>query len=381
MRRINSEANLGTAPVHSLNNGENRPPKQQITYEPCKLVPPTDGIPFEFLISKINELRIDCSICHNLIWEPYVLEDCQHTFCKFCILKWLSQKKNCPECRQIPKKHGISKDLLKLFGLLKIKCMNKNCQQTTDYSSLIDHLEKCEFRMFRCTNEKCKYIGLKKEVEKHCLNCEFRLEECPYCHKLVIFSDLENHAKTVCEKECKCPKCYTVMTRGKYFSEHYSVKNENVQCLKAQMNKLMESKKKHEKYIEKLKLEKKSMENNFKEKIKEMENERNILKNENKNLRGQLNYIEDSFDNFYKLIKKKDKLNIMKNDEEDNKNESKINNTTEVDKSIENLKISNQKSNNKRNKGSKLSRKNMENMSKSYYDEDNHENDDNAKNA
>ena len=44
-----------------------------------------------------NQKKI-CSICLNLIDKKIIL-DCEHTFCKKCILKWLCINSNCPMCR------------------------------------------------------------------------------------------------------------------------------------------------------------------------------------------------------------------------------------------------------------------------------------------
>ena len=216
MRRINSEADM-------------RKKKQKgSTYEPCQIEPPTAGIPFENVMTKALLTGLTCIICKNLLWDPVELDVCHHVCCKYCINKWLRSHSNCPACRQKPNSYQPPICLIRSFGELKIKCSNNGCPCTPCYSNFVQHLEKCEYRKYKCTNEKCNYIGLKENVKSHCLNCKFRLEECKYCQQLVPFCEHEKHAKTVCQQEYTCQKCFVPMKRGYYFSKHHSENNENI---------------------------------------------------------------------------------------------------------------------------------------------------------
>ena len=48
---------------------------------------------------KENNNMDTCSICQNKI-ENKIATECDHYFCKSCMLKHLSYKSNCPNCRQ-----------------------------------------------------------------------------------------------------------------------------------------------------------------------------------------------------------------------------------------------------------------------------------------
>lgn len=41
-----------------------------------------------------------CPICLTLYKDPSIIRTCEHVFCFDCIRKWISQKPNCPLCKQ-----------------------------------------------------------------------------------------------------------------------------------------------------------------------------------------------------------------------------------------------------------------------------------------
>lgn len=43
-----------------------------------------------------NELR--CAICQDIYINPLIL-NCSHSFCKFCVYRWLTKRRGCPQCR------------------------------------------------------------------------------------------------------------------------------------------------------------------------------------------------------------------------------------------------------------------------------------------
>ena len=245
MNRINSDANLEIQNNRIFSrssndfykkNEENKMDKKR-KYSPCEIEEPKGGIPSDWIKSNKNiPSSLNCVMCLNLLWNPYELEECHHIFCKYCISKWINKKKICPTCKQIPKTIKPSITIERVCGEIEIKCLNNGCNQFVSYSNYIEHLQKCQYRKYRCTNEGCGTVAIKKDVKKHSLNCKYRLEECPYCKNLVQFYKLEEHQNTVCTQEYQCPKCLSSMTRGEYFSEHKNENDENIQCLKAQVN-------------------------------------------------------------------------------------------------------------------------------------------------
>lgn len=46
----------------------------------------------------VLETELRCAICQDIYINPMIL-NCSHSFCRFCVRRWLSRKTVCPECR------------------------------------------------------------------------------------------------------------------------------------------------------------------------------------------------------------------------------------------------------------------------------------------
>jgi len=63
-----------------------------------------------YLDSDQIEDHIVCEVCSSTLWDPYILPDCGHTFCKICLRDWFEQSQlkqssiqvyyTCPKCRK-----------------------------------------------------------------------------------------------------------------------------------------------------------------------------------------------------------------------------------------------------------------------------------------
>lgn len=49
-------------------------------------------------IQEILETDLSCAICQDIYINPLIL-NCSHSFCKFCIYRWLTKNTGCPQCR------------------------------------------------------------------------------------------------------------------------------------------------------------------------------------------------------------------------------------------------------------------------------------------
>lgn len=49
-------------------------------------------------VQDILESDLTCAICHDIYINPLIL-NCSHSFCKFCVYRWLSKQSGCPQCR------------------------------------------------------------------------------------------------------------------------------------------------------------------------------------------------------------------------------------------------------------------------------------------
>ena len=206
-------------------------------YSPNKIIPPKEGILIQNLHNPDELLLEDlkCPICLNLIWNVVELNECGHTFCEFCIDKSIKKTGNfCPICKTSPITKRSSKVLIKFLNKIKIKCANKQCSETPEYSDYLSHLEKCPFRLYHCTNEGCNYSDILSNIKKHVNNCQYRIIKCVYCSQNIKQYMLEQHEKKESIEFIECEKCKQLMTKGEYYKNHSSQNNDNLQCLKAQ---------------------------------------------------------------------------------------------------------------------------------------------------
>ena len=258
-------------------------------YSPVPIEIPEGGIPLEnVFLNKSDESILEniiCPICQNLIWNIVECKDCGAFFCKFCLDLSLKSKNSCPMCRTFPFKMSQSKGLKKFFRNIKIKCSNKKCKQKIEYSDYINHLEKCPFKLYQCNNEGCNQKDILTDIKIHSGECKYRMGMCKFCNNKTKEYLLEDHIKNECNQTIDCPLCHKTMTRGFYNSKHSN--NNNVDCLKGQVEyyktKSNKLKQKYNKYQLSVKNHDDKLEkeiNDLKEVVKQKTNEIKVLKEE-----------------------------------------------------------------------------------------------------
>lgn len=161
-------------------------------------------------ISVFEEL-IKCSICLEILANPYECDVCCSLFCEECILDWSKIKSTCPlKCPNF-KLSKAKANTRKLLNLLQVSCSNyPNCNYVSDYWSIFDHEAKCEFQKIKCPNTPCIFEGHFKELKNHLMkDCESLTLECGFCKskikKYQFESHLEEHYK---EKTFNILNCY-----------------------------------------------------------------------------------------------------------------------------------------------------------------------------
>lgn len=99
-----------------------------------------------------------CSICKVVFHDPVKLIECEHIFCRTCILPVTQSldksKRLCPLDRKKIKK-GIEdppRVFINLWKELKIACKyaNQGCTQEIPIENLDAHTKKCEFNVSTC---------------------------------------------------------------------------------------------------------------------------------------------------------------------------------------------------------------------------------------
>ena len=217
--------------------------KEKRTISPNKLVFPItineNGILDEYIQTNDKScLEIfTCSICSCLAWDPVCCPKCDKPFCRSCIMKY-GKNKSCPFGCENESFREITRNEKNFLNKIKLKCTNVGCSKYIQYSDYITHLEKCNLRKYHCKNPSCKEEGYINEMINHSKKCPFRLVECSKCRQNIKFCDIKTHQQEQCpEITIKCKLCGTSMKRGIYLKEHKSDNNDNVKCLKLQVEK------------------------------------------------------------------------------------------------------------------------------------------------
>ena len=287
-------------------------------YERYSLKPiniPKEGIPLNKLVTELDKVYIEkmkCFICSKLAWN-FVDCTCGTLYCKYCFEQKSSKNNRClnPKCNK-SLFNGVGSGFpKKIFGKIKIKCDNINCNETPDYDNYIGHLEKCKYRLYKCNNEGCNFEDTIDGIKDHCNKCEYRKIQCKYCKKEIIFKFLDKHIQQECQQNIECPLCHITIKIGDYNRLHKNDQNENVDCLKGQV-------KYYKEQFEKEKASKKEKINEFQSLVSKLYQNIDILKKEKLEYSNKIKELKNTFlEKYNKLINKnptkEEKNEIMKN--------------------------------------------------------------------
>ncbi len=233
-----------------------------------------------------------CSICSCLAWDPVFCPKCDKPFCRACLNKYGKNKK-CPFKCDSNTFREITRNEKNYLDKIKIKCTNVGCQKYIPYSDYVNHLEKCQLRKYHCKNQNCKEEGYINDMINHSKICPYRMIQCTKCKQNIKCSDMKTHQQEFCpEIIVKCKLCGITMKRGQYIIEHKSDNNENVKCLKSQVEKWSKV------YNDDINNKNKEI-MELKNKIKEMEKNKKIIENENATLKKNLGEIRSFFKSGY----------------------------------------------------------------------------------
>ena len=238
----------------------------QLVQQPKQLqVPPS----FTFLRLLLEYELVDdtfqeslaCAICMNIYVSSSSIP-CGHIFCRNCIVKCLSHRRECPLCKSKATTNDISKafKIEEILDKLDVYCLFRNesdeasgCSWKGKKSELDEHLKYCQIRSVqcnhctwtgqrkhtlihnhfgtRCKNKGCEYIGTEEGMKKHANECGYkiiycvnRLRGCEVSNRKNLFP--KNHENTCEYRILTCKYCRN--TNYAYNEEHHRLTCERI---------------------------------------------------------------------------------------------------------------------------------------------------------
>lgn len=141
-----------------------------------------------------------CTVCFKVLNDPHHCKN-GHSFCKSCVLSWISRDPSCPTC-----KDPLRLEDLKLDRTAKdfIACMDVHCELSDQckwigpFHKQAEHsLEKCMYSQIPCSNVPCGAMIRRVDVESHNLrSCPaIQRDNCHYCGKVTVSARFSHHNK------------------------------------------------------------------------------------------------------------------------------------------------------------------------------------------
>ena len=162
----------------------------------------------------VNLFDLTCPICLNILKSPKSCSSYNnsHSFCNYCINKYLEDNNRCPICKNIFL-YQINNEIYYLLDKLLFKCTfyKEGCKEIINYSDYFNHINNCKFKtniLYECqikkynyankTFDKCLFKGNIKEIENHFKSCAFSKYKCIFCEDDIIKINLEKHVEIKC---------------------------------------------------------------------------------------------------------------------------------------------------------------------------------------
>ncbi|CAD8207635.1 unnamed protein product [Paramecium pentaurelia] len=126
-----------------------------------------------------------CVICLQLVVNPKECSQCHTLFCSECIQESLIKNKICPKrCKEDFKVENINRIVKNLISQIKIKCLNKGCDQQMQIQNLDSHLKQCEYVLTKCQYTDCNLQDSLKNIKVHQQLCNHRTKTCEKCEEI-----------------------------------------------------------------------------------------------------------------------------------------------------------------------------------------------------
>jgi hypothetical protein len=80
----------------------------------------------------VDASHLECSICHDVLWQPVACQSCESPFCSACMNRWLANNPNkCPNRCDTYTERKCPPFIARLLAQLQISCFyqEKGCEQ------------------------------------------------------------------------------------------------------------------------------------------------------------------------------------------------------------------------------------------------------------
>jgi hypothetical protein len=131
--------------------------------------------PDEIFMPGSGHEAFTCGIMGGVLREP-VIDKCGHTFCRSCLIKWLTEKESCPLSKVKIRPEELVGNLIvrDYVDNMKATCVNfsKGCNWHGKADGLAKHLNtECELIEVDCPNLDCFARVSRRELKSHSLKC------------------------------------------------------------------------------------------------------------------------------------------------------------------------------------------------------------------
>lgn len=190
-------------------------------------------------------MRITCSICTLIPFEPLECKNCNTIVCRPCVERW--DRKECVLRCGGDSYDSPSRILRDIINGIIIKCRNNNrgCNETLRIERLKLHELECDYEEIKCPFSECSFIGIRRNVNSHVDNCEFNKIKCKFCKNYYKKSEFDVHIEKECEEVLmECEKCQKSERRKDFLNNSHNCilsLKEEIKDLHKSINTLIEN--------------------------------------------------------------------------------------------------------------------------------------------
>ncbi len=168
---------------------------------------------FQFVEPFPSEVQTECSICLQILKEPYVVGCCGYRFCKSCLHPTI---RSCPLCKTYNFSKLPDKQLERLLNQRPVYCLlqDNGCKWSGELCHLSAHLSldnihlqsACGYLPVPCPY--CKVYMRRMRIPVHQGGCSSRPSNCMHCKRSFPYNQLSAHYKVcpnvprVCKNSC-----------------------------------------------------------------------------------------------------------------------------------------------------------------------------------